>query len=78
MTDTELLDALDEMVKHGCCPALVNDDFGNWTVLFDGMQPAVAAPGHDGWDTVFVSSKDQKWFTSPREAIQHAYKEWKP
>lgn len=76
-TDTELLDGVGDMVGGGACPAIINDDFGHWAVMFDGMQPCTSGPdGGEGWDSTFIATAETKWFDTIREALDHALDEW--
>ncbi len=68
MTDTELLNWLEEKAKKGYCPALVNDDNGHWAVSFKGIQ----AVGSSGGDVGVYTSKYQ-WKDTIRGAIEYAF-----
>src|SRR5574343_746909 len=59
---------LEQMVRNGGAPALVNDDNGKWAVLFNGFQPAEGGPGSYAW---FVD-EDTAWMDTPAVAICRA------
>jgi hypothetical protein len=68
MTDTELLDYLEEKSKLGWCPCLLNDDAGHWAVVEDGMQNVPLDPLYD-IETTFWVEKHQ-WKNTVREALE--------
>jgi len=71
VTDTERLDWLDE--NQGA--ALVSDDFGNWAVVFDGIQNVPLEPGQPAdISTSFWIEKEQ-WRPTIRDAIDAAIEE---
>ena len=71
-TDTELLDWLEDQVKHGACPGIINDDDGQWAVSFEGFQNVPMKTPADISTTFFVEKKD--WCKTIRAAIIKAIK----
>lgn len=66
---------LNSLPNRGGCPALLNDDFGHWAVVFEGYQSLPKKPGKpDDIDTRFWVRK-QQWRKSPREALIYALKD---
>jgi hypothetical protein len=63
MTDTERLDKLEKC--YGV--ALVNDDFGHWAVVVNGMQNVPDETPADIQTTFFVEKHE--WKNTIREAI---------
>lgn len=44
-TDTELLNALEQLASAGDCPGIINDDNGHWAVTGEGIQTLPARTG---------------------------------
>jgi hypothetical protein len=65
MTDTERLDWLEQQSGY----ALVNDDFGRWAFVVDGMQNIPTKKMGDIVTTFFINKKD--WKDSIRQAIDY-------
>ena len=68
--DRDRLDWLEQQAQYGY--ALVEDDFGNWAVVADGIQTHGEAPGDDEWFTSYLNTPDTKWEPSARLAIDAA------
>ena len=68
MTDTELLDYLEERAERGGCPNLLNDDAGHWAVVEDGMQTAPSDAPTDIQTTFWVEK--HQWKNTVREALE--------
>lgn len=66
-SDTELLDWLEEKVKTGSCPGVINDDYGHWVVSFEGVQNCPMKSPADISTSFFVKKKD--WCKTIRKAI---------
>jgi hypothetical protein len=64
--------ALESLAKEGLCPAVVNDDFGNWAVSFSGYQNIPEKPGEpsDIQSSFFIEAKE--WKKTIREAFIYA------
>lgn len=70
---------LEGFAKTGLSPGLafglVNDDFGNWALAFDGMQNVPEIPGEPSFiDTHFLIDK-HKWHKTIRDAVIHCFDE---
>lgn len=74
MTDTELLNWLEEITHEGYCPAVLFDDNGHWTVAFDGMQNVPMEEGPCDISASFFA-EEEKWYPTIREAILAAMNE---
>ncbi len=72
MTDTELLNWLEEQAKQGACIGLVHDDNGHWAVSSSGVQNCLGGPDPEDVDTTFFVFKGE-WRDSIREAIEYAF-----
>lgn len=71
MDDKTRLDWLEEQVKNGACPAVINDDDGRWAVCFDGFQNVPIGEGaFDLHTTFFIEAKCFR--NTIREAIDSA------
>lgn len=65
---------LETLAKMNYCPCLLNDDFGNWALVFDGYQSVPENPGEpDELDSHFLVEKES-WHPTIFEAIQYAIK----
>jgi len=73
MTDTELIDWLEQKSEEGWCPNLLNDDAGNWAVVTEGVQNVPMDPPCDIQTTFWVEK--HQWKNSIREAISSFIKE---
>jgi len=62
---------MDKQVEEGACLVLVNDNFGHWTVIDNGLQPMEEKPP---WIT-FVTDNTTIWHdTAPRAISEAAWK----
>ena len=68
-SDTERLNWLAE--QEGA--ALLSDDFGNWTVSYDGMQNIPEKPGEPSDISTSFFVEANAWKPSIREAIDDAF-----
>jgi len=71
MTDTELIDWLEDQAKHGACIGLINDDNGHWAVSGSGVQNCPHGRDPEDIDTTFFVFKGE-WRNTVREAITAA------
>ena len=67
MTDTEILDKLEELASKGYAPGLINDDCGHWALSFEGAHPIICKPPDDAW--IDYWAEQGHWKKSIREAI---------
>ena len=67
-TDTQLLDALQEITNLGGCPGVINDDNGHWAVTGDGIQSIACGEDPVDVNTTFFVQASQ-WKKTVREAI---------
>lgn len=67
-TDTQRIDWL--TTQEGA--ALVSDDFGNWSVSYDGMQSIPDRPGEPSDISTSFFIEAAQWKPSIREAIDAA------
>lgn len=67
-TDTERLNALEELVERGACPGIINDDNGHWAVAGDGVQNVPWGDGPVDISTSFFVEAG-RWKNTIREAI---------
>lgn len=74
MTDTELLNYLEDACKKGSCLGLINDDNGHWAVSDSGVQSCPEGRDPQEIDTTFFVFPGE-WKNTVREAIEHYIKE---
>lgn len=70
-----LEELLEGFADTGLSPGLINDDFGNWALVFEGFQNVPEEPGTPSFiDTHFLIDS-HKWHKTIRDAVIHSFDE---
>lgn len=75
MGKLSLESAFHMLAEQGCCPALLNDDYGNWAIVFDGTQQVPDKPGEPAkiWTSFLVEK--ESWKKTIQEAFIYSLQE---